>query len=74
MLIKFITVHELAQCQGPHCRAVIKLLASQIQALTFLNSGAKLTVGYQNAQVSSLTCIFFITLFVKLCPKLFSFG
>nr|GMC93790.1 Syntaxin-binding protein 5-like [Ipomoea batatas] len=47
-------VHKFAQCQGPHCRAVIKLLASQIQALNFVNSGAKLTVGYENAQVAVL--------------------
>lgn len=65
MLINFITVHKFAQCQGPHCRAVIKLLASQIQALNFVNSGAKLTVGYENAQVSSLTCIFLITLLLS---------
>ncbi|CAN4106134.1 unnamed protein product [Withania somnifera] len=45
-------VHELAQGQGPTCRAVLKLLDVRVRAIQFVNNGAKLAVGYENAKVA----------------------
>ncbi|XP_070037873.1 uncharacterized protein LOC107786215 [Nicotiana tabacum] len=47
-------VHELAQGQGPSCRAVIKLLDVRVRAIEFINHGAKLAVGYENVKVAVL--------------------
>lgn len=48
-------VHELAQGQGPSCRAVIKLLDVRVRAIEFINHGAKLAVGYENVKVRNPT-------------------
>ncbi|KAK4359355.1 hypothetical protein RND71_021584 [Anisodus tanguticus] len=45
-------VHELAQGQGPTCRAVLKLLDVRVRAIEFVNHGAKLAIGYENAKVA----------------------
>ncbi|XP_060202393.1 uncharacterized protein LOC132630812 isoform X1 [Lycium barbarum] len=45
-------VHKLAQGQGPSCRAVLKLLDVRVRAIEFVNHGAKLAVGYENAKVA----------------------
>ncbi|KAJ8533076.1 hypothetical protein K7X08_015965 [Anisodus acutangulus] len=43
-------VHELAQGQGPTCRAVLKLLDVRVRAIEFVNHGAKLAIGNENAK------------------------
>ncbi|KAJ8550931.1 hypothetical protein K7X08_000301 [Anisodus acutangulus] len=45
-------VHELAQGQGPTCRAVLKLFDVRVRAIEFVNHGAKLAIGYENAKVA----------------------
>ena len=45
-------VEQLAQDEGPICRAAFNIIDSQVQALKFTNSGAKLAAGYECGRVS----------------------
>ncbi|RYR16107.1 hypothetical protein Ahy_B04g073062 isoform A [Arachis hypogaea] len=45
-------VHESPQGKGTHCSAVISLLGSPVQALSFSNSGTKLAIGYSSGRVA----------------------
>ncbi|KAH0739563.1 hypothetical protein KY290_038268, partial [Solanum tuberosum] len=58
-------VHELAQGQGPTCRAVLKLLDVRVRAIEFVNHGAKLAVGYENAKVAVLDMTSLSVLFLS---------
>ncbi|KAK4731093.1 hypothetical protein R3W88_024081 [Solanum pinnatisectum] len=58
-------VHELAQGQGPTCRAVLKLLDVRVRAIEFVNHGAKLVVGYENAKVAVLDMTSLSVLFLS---------
>ncbi|XP_055812638.1 uncharacterized protein LOC129882392 isoform X1 [Solanum dulcamara] len=58
-------VHELAQGQGPTCRAVLKLLDVRVRAIEFVNHGAKLAVGYENAKVAVLDVTSLSVLFLS---------
>ncbi|KAM3216972.1 putative protein isoform X1 [Capsicum annuum] len=58
-------VHELAQGQGPTCRAVLKLLDIRVNAIEFVNHGAKLAVGYENTRVAVLDMTSLSVLFLS---------
>ena len=64
--------HNLPQVEGPQCRAVFSLLNSQICALKFSDSRAKLVVAFECGRVSLLVlCIlFFFNDRIGYCPLL----
>ncbi|XP_027176060.1 uncharacterized protein LOC113775402 isoform X3 [Coffea eugenioides] len=57
-------VEQLAQEEGPICRAAFNIIDSQVQALKFTNSGAKLAAGYECGRIAVLDMNSFSTLFL----------
>ncbi|KAK4342735.1 hypothetical protein RND71_038551 [Anisodus tanguticus] len=58
-------VHGLAQGQGPTCRAVLKILDVRVRAIEFVNHGAKLAIGYENAKVAVIDMTSLSVLFLS---------
>ncbi|KAM7467960.1 hypothetical protein LguiB_015522 [Lonicera macranthoides] len=60
-------VHNLPRGKGLNCRAVFCLLDSPVQALQFVNKGAKLSIGYECGQVAVLDMNSLSVLFLTGC-------